>query len=74
MRRWRSNVRRGLLRGLLGLVILGGPQLLACDQTPPVDQNFDSSLGADFQAPPTDAGTPGDDAAAADATAAAPSS
>jgi len=40
------------------LLCLVGPQLLACDQTPPVDQNFDSSLGADFQAPPTDAGTP----------------
>ncbi|HLK91203.1 MAG TPA: hypothetical protein VKZ18_14995 [Polyangia bacterium] len=58
MRCWRSVARHGLLRGLLGLLCLVGPQLLACDQTPPVDQNFDSSLGADFQAPPTDAGTP----------------
>ena len=41
---------------------LAGAAIAACDQTEPVDQNFDSSLGADFRAP---ADTP--DAGAADA-------
>jgi hypothetical protein len=45
------------------IVILGitlgsaAVQFLGCDQTPPVDVNFDSSVGADFRAPPQDAGT-----------------
>lgn len=62
MQSWRLRVGRRLLGGLL---LLGGPQLLACDQTPPVDQNFDSGLGADFRAPPVDAGTPDADPAVA---------
>ncbi len=43
---------------ILGLT-LGGAVVafVGCDQTPPIDENFDSSLGADFQAPPEDAGT-----------------
>jgi hypothetical protein len=55
---------------LLGAVIsVAGGLLLACDQMPPIDQHFDSSLGADFKPPPpqedagsdaaTDAGEPG---------------
>jgi hypothetical protein len=36
--------------GALGLL---GTQLVSCDQTPPIDQNFDSSLGDDFKAPAT---------------------
>jgi hypothetical protein len=45
---------------------LVGTQSLSCDQTPPIDENFDSSLGDDFKAPlPTpdagpDAGTAAD--------------
>ena len=39
---------------LVFLVALAG---LACDPTPSVDRNFDSSLGADFVAPPADAGS-----------------
>ncbi|HTB58664.1 MAG TPA: hypothetical protein VLC06_12375 [Polyangia bacterium] len=42
---------------LLGAVIcVAGGEFLACDQMPPIDENFDSSLGADFKAPPEDAG------------------
>lgn len=48
MRRWLSVILRGAL-------CVGGAQLLACDQMEPIDQNFDSSLGADFRAPPQDA-------------------
>lgn len=40
---------RALLIGV-GLC-LAGAAIVACDQTEPVDQNFDSSLGADFRAP-----------------------
>jgi hypothetical protein len=36
-----------------GMLCLVGTQCLSCDQTPPIDQNFDSSLGDDFKAPPT---------------------
>ena len=39
------------------LMVLAAALALSCDPTPPVDQNFDSSLGADFVAPPIDAGT-----------------
>jgi hypothetical protein len=35
-----------------GALCLVGTQSLSCDQTPPIDQNFDSSLGDDFKAPP----------------------
>jgi hypothetical protein len=31
---------------------LAGTQFLGCDQMPPIDQNFDSSLGEDFKPPP----------------------
>ena len=48
MRRWLSVILRGAL-------CVGGAQLVACDQMEPIDQNFDSSLGADFRAPPQDA-------------------
>jgi hypothetical protein len=42
---------------VLGAVIcVAGGELLGCDPTPPIDENFDSSLGADFKAPPEDAG------------------
>ena len=55
---------------LFGAVIgVAGGELLACDQLPPIDQNFDSSLGADFQPPPEDAGA---DAATAAVQADAP--
>jgi hypothetical protein len=37
-------------------LFLAGVWFLGCDQMPPVDVNFDSSLGADFKAPPEDAG------------------
>jgi hypothetical protein len=46
----------------LRIVILGialgsaGVEFLGCDQRPPIDEHFDSSLGADFKAPPQDAG------------------
>ena len=57
---------------VLGIVVsLTGAQVSGCDQTPPIDQNFDSSLGDDFRAPPDntqDAGT-SQSADAADATA-----
>jgi hypothetical protein len=54
---------------LLGAVLcVAAGEFLACDQMPPIDQNFDSSVGADFRAPPpsedagpdapTDAGEP----------------
>jgi hypothetical protein len=54
--RWhvpRSSLRimkwwRAVAFGVLGLV---GASLGACDQTPPIDENFDSSVGADFRAP-----------------------
>jgi hypothetical protein len=60
MRRWAWIILRAAL-------CFGGAQLLACDQREPIDQNFDSSLGADFRAPPEDASV---DAAAADGGAA----
>lgn len=41
----------------LALVLVITLLALACDPTEYVDQNFDSSLGADFVAPPADAGT-----------------
>jgi hypothetical protein len=34
----------------------GAVEFLGCDQTPPIDQNFDSSLGEDFKPPLQDAG------------------
>ena len=46
----------------LRIVILGitlacvAAEFLGCDQMPPIDEHFDSSLGADFRAPPQDAG------------------
>jgi hypothetical protein len=45
------------------IVILGialgsaGVEFLGCDQMPPIDEHFDSSLGADFKPPPQDAGS-----------------
>ena len=55
---------------VLGAVIcVAGGEFWGCDQMPPIDQNFDSSIGADFRPPPppedagvdatTDAGEPG---------------
>jgi hypothetical protein len=46
----------------LSIVILGitlgsaGVAFLGCDPMPPIDEHFDSSLGADFNPPPEDAG------------------
>jgi hypothetical protein len=49
---------------VLGAVIcVAGGELLGCDPTPPIDENFDSSLGEDFRAPP-----PPEDAGADTAT------
>ena len=69
MRRWLSILLRGAL-------CVGGAQLLACDQMEPIDQNFDSSLGADFRAPSQDAtiGTTIDAALDATGDAGAPAS
>ena len=53
---------------------LGAAGLAACDQMPPIDENFDSSLGADFR-PPADAtpdGATTDAPDAADAGASTP--
>ena len=50
---------------------LAGAAIAACDQTEPIDQNFDSSLGADFRAPtdtPDAGATDAADAAASTAT------
>jgi hypothetical protein len=50
---------------------LAGAVIAACDQTEPIDQNFDSSLGADFRAPaytPDAGATDAGDAAASMAT------
>ena len=41
------------------LAVLAAVLALGCDPTPAVDQNFDSSLGADFVPPPADAGVGG---------------
>jgi hypothetical protein len=54
---WKLSTR------VVRIVILGitlgsaAVEFLGCDQTPPIDVNFDSSVGADFRAPPEDAGT-----------------
>ncbi len=50
-------------------ICLGATQLAGCDQMPPVDENFDSSLGADFR-PPADATPDGGATDAGDAAAA----
>jgi hypothetical protein len=47
MRRWKL-----LLLGA-GLCLIGA-HVVGCDQMPPIDENFDSSLGEDFK-PPADA-------------------
>jgi hypothetical protein len=55
---------------LIGVgLCLAGASIVGCDQMEPIDQNFDSSLGADFR-PPDDAVQ---DGGASDATDAAPS-
>jgi len=41
----------GIALGSAGVAFLG------CDQMPPIDKNFDSSLGADYRPPPQDAGS-----------------
>ncbi len=38
---------------IVGAICLGAAHLVGCDQMPPIDENFDSSLGADFK-PPAD--------------------
>lgn len=49
------------LSRFLKLLILGitlgssAVEVQGCDQTPPIDQNFDSSLGEDFKPPAQDA-------------------
>jgi hypothetical protein len=46
----------------LRIVLLGitlgfvNVEFLGCDQMLPIDEHFDSSLGADFKPPPDDAG------------------
>jgi hypothetical protein len=64
------------MRSLKAIVIGAGLCLAAvhvagCDQTPPIDENFDSSLGADFKPPadttPDGGATDAGDAAAANA-------
>ena len=40
----------GITLGAVGVGFLG------CDQMLPIDEHFDSSLGADFRPPPQDAG------------------
>ena len=56
---------------VLGAVIcIAGGELLACDQMPPIDQNFDSSLGEDFKAPPPPMDAGADAATAAEEPAA----
>lgn len=47
---------------------LAGAAFLGCDQTPPIDEHFDSSLGADFEPPPQDAGADADSVASEVAT------
>jgi hypothetical protein len=49
---------------------LTGASAAGCDQMQPIDQNFDSGLGADFR-PPADAVPDGGATAAADAATAA---
>jgi hypothetical protein len=41
---------------IVGAICLGATHLAGCDQMPPIDENFDSSLGADFR--PPDGATP----------------
>jgi hypothetical protein len=42
---------------ILGITLAcGALEFLGCDQMPPIDEHFDSSLGADFRPPPQDAG------------------
>ncbi|HEY4394573.1 MAG TPA: hypothetical protein VGP64_10940 [Polyangia bacterium] len=59
---------RALLLGV-GL-FLAGVAIAGCDQMEPIDQNFDSSLGADFRAP-ADAAPDGGATDASDAAATA---
>ncbi|HEY6478241.1 MAG TPA: hypothetical protein VI456_16800 [Polyangia bacterium] len=61
------------MRSLKALLIgaelcLVAAHVAGCDQTPPIDENFDSSLGADFRAP-TDATPDGGATNASDAAA-----
>jgi hypothetical protein len=51
---------------------LAGAAIAACDQTEPIDENFDSSLGADFRAPAATADAGATDAADAAASTATP--
>jgi len=62
-----SMAWKALLTGV-GLC-LACASLAGCDEMPPIDQNFDSSLGADFR-PPADATPDGGATDAAAATAA----
>jgi hypothetical protein len=65
MRTWRAI--------LIGVGLwLAGAAIAACDQTEPIDQNFDSSLGADFPAPADAPDGGATDAADAAASTAAP--
>ena len=59
-----TNRWRAMLIG--GGLWLAGATIGGCDQMEPIDQNFDSSLGADFR-PPADA-APADGAADGGAT------
>jgi hypothetical protein len=51
-----------------GLCLAAG-HVAGCDQTPPIDEHFDSSLGADFK-PPVDTRPDGGASDAGDAAAA----
>jgi hypothetical protein len=52
----RLSLRRSRIVVFGAALVLTGVAFLGCDPTPPIDVNFDSSLGADFKAPPEDAG------------------
>jgi hypothetical protein len=55
---------------VLGFAVsLIGAQISGCDQMPPIDQNFDSSVGEDFKAPAADSSQDAGSAAADAATA-----
>ena len=54
---YRKLSTRGVRIVILGITLGFAVEFLGCDQTPPIDVNFDSSVGADFRAPPEDAGT-----------------
>jgi hypothetical protein len=61
MKSWKAFV-------IVAGICLGATLLAGCDQMPPIDDNFDSSLGADFK-PPADSTPDGGTTDAGDAAA-----